>query len=106
MTDTSPRVFSAFLEIREGGKADGKRLSELIELTHQGMRVEGVRRSDNVQIVPLPDAVIRAGDRLFVVDTPNRLKEFEGALGRITSYNVCYTKLLRAIFTFFPVFFC
>jgi len=81
MTDTSPRVFSAFLEIREGGKADGKRLSELIELTHQGMRVEGVRRSDNVQIVPLPDAVIRAGDRLFVVDTPSRLKEFEGALG-------------------------
>ncbi len=81
MTDTSPRVFSAYLQIREGGKADGRRLSELIDLTHQAMRVESVRRGDNTQIVPLPDAVIKAGDRLFVVDTPARLKEFEGLLG-------------------------
>jgi di/tricarboxylate transporter len=81
MTDTSPRVFSAHLQIQEGSQADGLKLSEIIALTHDAMKVESVRRSETTVIMPLPDAVIKAGDRLFVVDTPTQLKEFEQALG-------------------------
>jgi di/tricarboxylate transporter len=81
MEDTSPRVFSAHLEIREGSQADGMNLSEIISLTQNYMKVEGVRRSKTTCIMPLPDAVIKAGDRLFVIDTPRQLKEYEQVLG-------------------------
>lgn len=80
MADTSPRVFSAHLEILEQGRADGMTLSEAIALTGNAMNVEGIRRGETTYILPLPDAVLKAGDRLFLVDTPGHLKEFESAL--------------------------
>jgi di/tricarboxylate transporter len=81
MTDTSPRIFSAHLEIREESQADGLKLSEVVALTDNVMSVEGIRRSETTNIMPLPDALIKAGDRLFVIDTPRRLKEYEQLLG-------------------------
>ncbi len=81
LTDTSPRVFYAYLEIRQGSKSDGMKLSDAIAVTHGAMSVESIRRGENTQIMPLPDALIKAGDRLLVFDTPSRLKEFEHLLG-------------------------
>lgn len=81
MADTSPRVFTAHLVIREESHAAGMKLSESIALTHNLMNVEGIRRSETTYIMPLPDAVINPGDRLLVHDTPANLKTFEQLLG-------------------------
>ena len=79
LADTSPRLFSARLQIPEEGKADGLTLAEL-RAKASGLRVTQVRRGA-LSLVPLPDTVLRAGDQLIVSDTPERLKEFEQELG-------------------------
>lgn len=81
LTDSSPRIFTAHLVIKEDSVAAGMSLSEAIALTHDHMRVNGIRRSKTTYIMPLPDAVINPGDRLLVHDTPTHLKEFEQVLG-------------------------
>ena len=81
LADTSPRLFSAKLLIPEDGAAVGRTLSELVKQTGGAMRVARVKRGEDSFIMPLPDAVIRAGDRLLVTDTPVRLKEFEKVIG-------------------------
>jgi di/tricarboxylate transporter len=80
MTDTSPRVFAAQLGIVEGSFGDGKTLAEVQDKCGGGMRVSRIRREETL-IVPLPDAMLRAGDRLLVNDTPEHLKEYETVLG-------------------------
>lgn len=81
LQDNSPRIFTAHLHIPEGSYADGKTLTEIIEKTEGVIQVSGIRRSENTFTVPLPDAKIRAGDRLLVRDTPQQLKDYERALG-------------------------
>lgn len=80
LSDTSPRVFNARLTVGEQSFAEGKRLSELIAATENEMRVLRIERRDGAQIAPLPDIVLKAGDKLVVKDTPERLKEFEHLL--------------------------
>jgi di/tricarboxylate transporter len=77
----SPRVFAAQLKIPEESFADGKTLSETMEKTNGLMKVSRIQRGSNTYLVPLPDAVVKAGDRLILHDTPQNLKEFEQALG-------------------------
>lgn len=79
--DSSPRIFTAHLHIPEGSYADGKTLTEIIEKTEGAIQVSGIRRSENTFTVPLPDAKIRAGDRLLVRDTPQQLKDYERSIG-------------------------
>ncbi|MES9851341.1 MAG: SLC13 family permease [Candidatus Thiodiazotropha sp. L084R] len=81
LADSSPRIFTAHLVIKEESTAAGMTLSEVIALTHNHLKVDGIRRSETTYIMPLPDAVINPGDRLLVHDTPSRLKEFEQSLG-------------------------
>lgn len=81
MPDTSPRVFTAHLHIPEGSFAEGKTLREILKKTEGRMKVSKIRKSENNFTVPLPDAQIRANDRLLVRDTPQNLKEFEKLLG-------------------------
>jgi di/tricarboxylate transporter len=81
MTDTSPRVFSAQLLIPEETFADGKSLAEVIKKTGGTMKVTRIRRGEEGVIMPLPDAQLKAGDRIRVNDTPERLKEYEQVLG-------------------------
>ena len=81
LADTSPRIFTAQLSIPEGSFADGKKLSETIEKTAGAMRVVRIQRGPGTFITPLPDVILKAGDRLRVDDTPERLKEFEQVIG-------------------------
>ncbi len=87
LPDTSPRLFSAYLNINEDSVANGKTIAELIKLTDGQMKVEKLQRSSDgsseKNLMPLPDTVIKAGDRLQVRDYPERLKEFEKVLGAI-----------------------
>lgn len=81
LADTSPRIFSAQLAIPEDSFGADKTLTELIEKTGGTLEVSRIMRGSGTFIQPLPDANIRAGDRLLVSDTPENLKEFESALG-------------------------
>ncbi len=81
MGDTSPRVFMAHLNVEEGGAADGATLRDVLEKAGAGLKVLGINRENGGVLQPLPDAVLRAGDRLSVRDTPDNLKEYESVLG-------------------------
>lgn len=79
--DASPRVFAAQLAIPEGSFGDGRTLSELVDKVGGDMQVGRVLRGEQIYLVPLPDASLRAGDRLLLSDSAERLKEFERVLG-------------------------
>jgi di/tricarboxylate transporter len=81
MQDTSPRIFTAHLYIEPDSFADGKTLAELIQKAGRKFKVVKIYRDRETVITPLPDAVIRAGNRISVRDTPENLKEFEKVLG-------------------------
>jgi di/tricarboxylate transporter len=81
LADITPRVFNALLHVDMGSTAAGKSLSEVLAMTNNRMRVERIQRGENLSVTRLPSATIKAGDRLFVRDTPDRLKEFENTLG-------------------------
>ncbi|MFQ5983027.1 MAG: SLC13 family permease, partial [Woeseiaceae bacterium] len=87
LADTSPRVFSSQLHIKEGGFADGKTLSEVLAKAGGNMRIDKIQRSESLQLAKLPSVVLQPGDRLFVKDSPDNLKHFEGLLGA-TLYNI------------------
>ncbi len=77
---TSPRVFTAHLVIPENSFSVNKRLSDLIKKTGGEMNVNKIRRSESTFVLPIPDVVVQAGDRLLVHDTPEKLKAFEKAI--------------------------
>ncbi|WP_441004055.1 SLC13 family permease [Pseudocolwellia agarivorans] len=81
LPDTSPRIFTAYLNINEESEANGKTVAELIKLTDGQMKIESIQRSpDNRNVFPLPDTLIKVGDRLQVNDYPDQLKEFESVI--------------------------
>lgn len=86
MADTSPRVFSAQLHVKEGGASDGKTLSEVLAKS-DGIRIDKIQRSDSLFLAKLPSVVLQPGDRLFVKDSPENLKHYEQVLGA-TLFNI------------------
>ncbi len=87
LENTSPRVFSSQLHIKEGGFAAGKTLSEVLAKTNGRMRIDKVQRSESLFLAKLPSVVLLPGDRLFVKDSPDNLKHYENILGA-TLYNI------------------
>jgi len=81
LADTSPRVFSSQLHVKEGGFADGATLSEVLAKTAGHMRVDKVQRSESLFLAKLPSVILQPGDRLFVKDSPENLKHYESVLG-------------------------
>ncbi len=86
MSDTSPRVFNALLHINEESVANGMTLSEVLSRTEQRLRIQRIQRGDGLFLAKLPSVKVQAGDRLYVSDTPDNLKEFESLL-EATLYN-------------------
>lgn len=78
--DTTPRVFSAVLHVAEGSFANGKPLSEVLKKTEGRMKITRIERGENLTLARLPVSTLRAGDRIYVSDTPENLKEFETLL--------------------------
>jgi di/tricarboxylate transporter len=81
MADTTPRIFSAQLHVKEGGFADGKSLSEVLAKADGNLRIDKIQRSESLFLAKLPSVVIQPGDRLFVKDSPENLKHYEQLLG-------------------------
>ena len=87
MADTSPRIFSAQLHVKEGGFADGKSLSEVLAQADGNLRIDKIQRTESLFLAKLPSVVIQPGDRLFVKDSPENLKHYEQLLGA-TLFNI------------------
>ncbi len=87
MADTSPRIFSAQLHVKEGGFADGKSLSEVLAKTDGNLRIDKIQRTESLFLAKLPSITIQSGDRLFVKDSPENLKHYEQLLGA-TLFNI------------------
>ena len=82
MPDTSPRLFTAYLNIDEESIANGKTITEIVKLTDNMLKIESIqRKQDHQNVMPLPDTVLIAGDRLKVHDYPDNIKEYEAVLG-------------------------
>ncbi len=87
MADTSPRIFSARLHVKEGGFADGKTLSEVLAKADGTLRIDKIQRSETLFLAKLPSVILQPGDRLFVKDSPENLKHYEQVLGA-TLFNI------------------
>ena len=87
MADTSPRIFSAQLHVKEDGFADGKSLSEVLAKADGNLRIDKIQRTESLFLAKLPSVVIQPGDRLFVKDSPENLKHYEQLLGA-TLFNI------------------
>jgi di/tricarboxylate transporter len=81
MIDISRRVYNAQLLIPKGNSLLGHNLSEFMRKVGPELHVQRILRGKNLYITPLPDLRIRAGDRLLVVDTIDRLQDFRALLG-------------------------
>jgi len=81
MTNAKPRLFSAILYINDDSFANGKTIKEVRERTENRIKINRVVRGENLILARLPTLILAAGDRLFLSDTPENLKEFETQLG-------------------------
>jgi len=79
-SDTTPRVFSAVLHVKEGSFADGKTIADVMKQTEGRMKITRIERGENLTLAKLPVSVLRAGDRIYVSDKPENLKEYETVL--------------------------
>lgn len=84
--DTSPRVFNAVLHVTGDSYANGRTITDVIQKAAGEMRINRIQRGENLTLAKLPSSVLREGDRLFVSDKPEKLKEFEEVLG-LTLYD-------------------
>ena len=75
----SPRVFDALISFETNSSFIGKTLIEANEATSNKLNIIRIRRGDNY-LVPLPDVVIKEGDKIRVKDSPENLKLFEDSL--------------------------
>ncbi len=81
LQDTSPREFTAEIEIEEGGFADGATLAEVREKAGNDINIERIIRSGKLSMATLPDVKVMAGDRLVIKDTSDNLRDYQLELG-------------------------
>ncbi|MEM7611136.1 MAG: SLC13 family permease, partial [Pseudomonadota bacterium] len=81
LSDTSPRVFSAQLNIINGSFPVGRSLSEVRAKTGGRIRIDKIQRGESLFLAKLPSLTLQAGDRLYVKDTAEQLKDYERELG-------------------------
>jgi di/tricarboxylate transporter len=80
-TDTKPRLFEAQLHISEQSAVAGKTLAQAKNMLDGELIIQAVLRQSQLSLTPLPDVVLRPGDRLVVNNTSERLMEAARILG-------------------------
>lgn len=81
MHNTTSRLYSAQIRLDQSSPLVGANLAEVIERTHDNIRIDSIQRGPGAFINPLPDVVLLAGDRITTSDTQANLREFAHALG-------------------------
>lgn len=87
LADAAPRIFDAVLHIHEESYANGVTLAEALARTEGTMKVAQIQRGEGMLLIRLPTVKLLAGDRLYVSDSGENLKRYEGLLGA-TLHNV------------------
>lgn len=80
IADKSQRLFSALLYVEEDSKIVGRTLQRARAMAGGQLRLLDVKRG-NVLLARLPTLRLAVGDRLHLLDTPERLKELEAVFG-------------------------
>ena len=75
----TPRLFDALISFEINSSFIGKTLIDANEATSNKLNIMRIRRGDNY-LLPLPDVVIQAGDKIRIKDSPENLKLFEESL--------------------------
>jgi di/tricarboxylate transporter len=75
------RIYTAQVRLDETSPVVGMRMAEAIERVGEKFQLESIQRGRGVHISPLPDVVLRAGDRITTSDTQVRLREIARLLG-------------------------
>lgn len=75
------RLFTAQIRLEADSPVVGRRLATAILRTGDGLKVETVQRGSGVFINPLPDVVLKSGDRITTSDTQANLREYARLLG-------------------------
>ncbi len=75
LADATPRIFQARLSLTADSEVVGKTLAQLRQLVDGDLQIQSILREPGLSIAPLPDVILRAGDRLVVRDTSERLRE-------------------------------
>ena len=81
MSGAVQRVFTAQIRLDDSSPLLGRTLAEAVSRVGEKIRVEAVQRGSGTMIAPLPDVVLRAGDRITTSDTQRNLMEFARTLG-------------------------
>jgi di/tricarboxylate transporter len=81
MSGTVSRLYTAQIRLDNGSPVVGRTLAEALLRAGEGMKVESVQRGQGVFINPLPDVVLKDGDRITTSDTQANLREFSRLLG-------------------------
>ncbi len=81
LTDTSPRVFDAQLHVNTDSFAHDRTLEEVRKQAGEGLEIRSITRGKDLFVARHAGSKLQAGDRLHVRDTPEKLKEYERALG-------------------------
>jgi di/tricarboxylate transporter len=79
--DISSREFQGYLLFSSSNPLIGKTLANVIHKAGDGLHVQRIVRDDHLHISPLPDVLIRAGDRIQILATADMLREYEAILG-------------------------
>ncbi|MCJ7815888.1 MAG: hypothetical protein MUP31_07540, partial [Xanthomonadales bacterium] len=81
MSGVVARLYTAQIRLDKQSTVVGKILSDATRRLGEGFRVESIQRGKGVFINPLPDVVLKSGDRLTTSDTQENLREFSRLLG-------------------------
>jgi di/tricarboxylate transporter len=81
MSGAVSRLYTAQIRIEKNSVVVGRTLADAILRVGEGVKVESVQRGQGVFINPLPDVVLKAGDRLTTSDTQANLREYSRLLG-------------------------
>ena len=81
MSGTVSRLYTAQIRLDMGSPVAGRTLADALIRAGKDMKVETIQRGQGVFINPLPDVVLKAGDRLTTSDKQSKLREFARLLG-------------------------
>ena len=81
MSGAVSRLYTAQIRLDKGSPVVGRTLAEALLRAGETMKVETIQRGQGVFINPLPDVLLKAGDRLTTSDTQANLREFAQLLG-------------------------
>jgi len=81
MSATVSRLYTAQIRLDKGSPVVGRTLAEALVRAGDSIKVESIQRGQGVFINPLPDVVLKSGDRITTSDTQANLREYARLLG-------------------------